>query len=76
MMNHMERTRGFSPLDEYRDAYSDVNELAFPPHRPCYIPVEREFPALVRPPRRSTDDVSLVKKRYGRLASPRAQSDG
>lgn len=41
MMNHMERTRGFSPLDEYMDAYSGVDATAFPPHREVYIPLTR-----------------------------------
>ncbi|GAA5947000.1 hypothetical protein JCM3765_002112 [Sporobolomyces pararoseus] len=42
MITQMTKKRGFAPLDEYLKSNPSADPLAFPPHRPIYLPVERQ----------------------------------
>ena len=49
MIGHLEKKRGFSHLPEFLKANPDVDPAIFPPHRNCYLPVDRELCCLAGP---------------------------
>ncbi|GAA6018127.1 hypothetical protein JCM11491_003328 [Sporobolomyces phaffii] len=47
MITQLTKKRGFAPIDEYLAANPRADPLAFPPHRPIYLPNERQQGWLV-----------------------------
>ncbi|GAA5979249.1 hypothetical protein JCM5350_006941 [Sporobolomyces pararoseus] len=57
MITQLTKKRGFAPIDEYLQANPSADPLAFPPHRPIYLAVERQrgWLILVRTLRENAD---------------------
>ncbi|GAA5918312.1 hypothetical protein JCM1841_002165 [Sporobolomyces salmonicolor] len=50
MITHLTKKRGFLPLEDYLKQHLETDPAQFPPHRPVYLPVERQagWQVLVR----------------------------
>ncbi|GAA5863714.1 hypothetical protein JCM1840_000113 [Sporobolomyces johnsonii] len=50
MITHLTKKRGFLPLADYLKQHPETDPAQFPPHRPVYLPVERQagWQVLVR----------------------------
>ncbi|GAA5958587.1 hypothetical protein JCM21900_003988 [Sporobolomyces salmonicolor] len=50
MITHLTKKRGFLPLEDYLKQHAETDPAQFPPHRPVYLPVERQagWQVLVR----------------------------
>ncbi|BGP44761.1 hypothetical protein JCM10450v2_000575 [Rhodotorula kratochvilovae] len=57
VLTSLVKKRGFMHLDDYLAAHPDVPPEQFPPHRQCYLPVERQegWEILVRQQRQMAD---------------------
>ncbi|GAA6023735.1 hypothetical protein JCM10207_000239 [Rhodosporidiobolus poonsookiae] len=42
MLGHLIKKREFLFIDDFMKKYPETNRELFPPHRPCYIPLERQ----------------------------------
>ncbi|GJN91585.1 hypothetical protein Rhopal_004608-T1 [Rhodotorula paludigena] len=57
VLTSLVKKRGFMYLEDYLRAHPNVPSNQFPPHRPCYLPVERQagWEVLVREQRQMAD---------------------
>lgn len=64
MMHHLNKKRGFAFLDDYLKEHPDANPMHFPPHRPVYLPVNRQegWQVLVKEKRGEHDEFFNVRR--------------
>ncbi|GAA5905204.1 uncharacterized protein JCM6883_006319 [Sporobolomyces salmoneus] len=57
MITQLTKKRGFAPIEDYLAANPKADPLAFPPHRPIYLPLERQrgWAILIRTLRENAD---------------------